>query len=100
MPQRVDIEFSGVAQMDLDNLFESIASVSKSVELAENYTYEMQLYIRRTLEFMPGMFAASEYNSVRRFGKYAIQFRGYTIIYNIADGTVDIMPSQMVIRGV
>lgn len=52
---------------------------------------------------MPGMFAASEYESVRRFGKYAIQFRGYTIIYNIIDGTVvveRIMPSQMIISGV
>lgn len=103
MVRKYKVIYSNRCQQDFHDILERIKFISKSPYLAESYVYEMQLYIYRTLEKMPDIFAVSEYAVVRQYGKYSIQFKGYTIIYNVeADAVVveHIMPASMIIRGI
>lgn len=94
--------FSKRAHYDLYYLSEQIAHISKSRNLAKKYSDDLFLYVVDKLEFMPGAFAPSEYDYVKRWGKYCITFKNYTIIYNIYRDIVlveHIMPSSMIISG-
>lgn len=94
--------FSVTAIDDLSYLSKQIFLISKSYNLAQKYSDDLFLYVIDKLEFMPGMFAPSEYECVQRWGKYCITFKNYTIIYNIYRDIVlveHIMPSSMIISG-